>query len=212
MNMHVNATYHNPKCCLPPYSLNQSEDPSKTALLPLPQPQHIETQCVWYWCHICHRMAPGHQVMDCPELPGRGSALVKRDSYSPNYDGYHYIYGFEDGNLNRENWLHGPEEPHSDSIPLLINLLSLHLTFHSLSLYINNMPTRPKPKEIFMHSMYWLPRGDLHIIIQNIAFHIHHYFFKWDSPWFKALFNTSDGTPSQPDAKTLSTAFILDDI
>ena len=39
--------------------------------------------------------------MDCQELPGRGSALVKRDSYSPEYDGYHNIYGFED--LNGEN-------------------------------------------------------------------------------------------------------------
>ena len=167
--------------------------------------KHIKAQCVRY--HICHQMAPGHQVMDCPELPGKGSVLVKRDTYSPKYDGYHDIYGLKDGNLNGENWLHRSEEPHSNSIPLLINLLSLHL-----SLFIDDMPTRPKPKEIFMHSTYWLPGRDLHIIIQNIAFHIHHYFFKQDSPQFKTWFDNSDGTPSQPDEKTLSTAFILDNI
>ena len=65
--------------------------------------KHIKTQCVGYRCCICHHMAPGHQVIDCPQLPGRGSALVKRDSYSPNYDGYHDIYRFKDGNLNGEN-------------------------------------------------------------------------------------------------------------
>ena len=74
------------------------------------------------------------------------------------------------------------------------------------------MPTRPEPKEIFLHSMYYLPGGDLCIIIQNITFHIHHYFFECDSPQFKAWFDTSDSTPSQPNGKTLSTAFILDNI
>ena len=157
-------------------------------------------------------MAPGHQVIDCPELPGRGSALVKRDNYSPEYDGYHNIYGSEDGNLNRENWLYRPKEPHSDSVSLLINLLSLHLTLHSLSLFIHNMPTRHKPKDISMHSMYWLPGGDLYIIIQNIAFHVHHYFFEQDSPQFKTWSDNSDSTLSQPNGRTLSTAFILDDI
>ena len=157
-------------------------------------------------------MAPGHRVMDCPELPGRGSVLVKRDSYSPDHDGYHDIYGFEDGNLNGESWLHGSEELHSDSISLLINPLSLHLALHSLSLFIDNMPTRPEPKEISLYSTYYLPGGDLYIIIQNIVFRLHHYFFECDSPWFKEWFDTSDGTPSQPNGKTLSTAFILDDI
>ena len=174
--------------------------------------KHIKTQCVWYRCCICHHMAPGHWVMDCPELPGRGSALVKGDSYSPEYDGYHNIYGFEDGNLNGKNWLHGPEEPHSNLISLLINLLPLHLTLHLLSLFNSNMPTRPEPKEIFMHSTYWLPGRDLHIIIQNVAFRTHSYFFEWDSPRFKTWFDNSNGTPSQPDGKTLSTAFILDNI
>ena len=74
------------------------------------------------------------------------------------------------------------------------------------------MPTRLEPKEISMHSTYWLPGGDLHIIIQNIAFCVHHYFFEQDSPQFKTWFNNSDGTPSQLDRKTLSTALILDDI
>ena len=48
--------------------------------------------------------------------------------------------------------------------------------------------------------------------LHHYAFHIHHYFFKCDFPQFKAWFDTSNGTPSQPDRKTLSTAFILDDI
>ena len=116
--------------------------------------KHIKTQCVRYRCCICHHMALGHRVMDCPELPGRGSALVKRDSYSPDYDSYHNIYGFEDGNLNGENWLHGSKELHSDSISLLINPLSWHFTLHSLSLFIYDMPTRPEPKEISLHSTY----------------------------------------------------------
>ena len=60
--------------------------------------------------------------------------------------------------------------------------------------------------------MYYLPRGDLYIIIQNIVFCIHQYFFECDSPQFKEWFNTSDSTPSQPNGKSLSTAFILDDI
>ena len=157
-------------------------------------------------------MAPGHWVMDCPEPPGRGSVLVKKDNYSPEYDRYHDIYKFKDRNINGENWLHRPKEPHSDLISLLINLLFLHLTLHLLSLFIHDMPTRPEPKEITMHSTYWLPVGDLHIIIQNIAFLIHCYFFKWDSPQFKTWFDNSNGTPSQPNGKTLSIAFILDDI
>ena len=74
------------------------------------------------------------------------------------------------------------------------------------------MPTRPEPKEISLHSTYWLPGGDLHIIIQNIAFCIHFYFFEQDSPWFKTWFNDSDSTPLQPDGKNISMAFILDDI
>ena len=128
--------------------------------------KHIKTQCVQYRCHICQHMAPGHQVMDCPELPGRGSALVKRDSYSPNYDGYHDIHGFEDGNLNGENWLHGSEELHSDSISLLINPLSLHLTLH----FIYDMPTRPEPKEISLHSTYYLSGGDHHLPYPPLLF------------------------------------------
>ena len=63
-----------------------------------------------------------------------------------------------------------------------------------------------------MHSTYYLPGGDLYIIIQNIIFCIHCYFFKCDSPRFKEWFDTSNGTPSQPNGRTLSTAFILDNI
>ena len=174
--------------------------------------KYIKTNCLWYQCCICHQRAPGHQVINCLELPGKGSALVKKDDYSPKYDVYHNIYEFEDGNLNGENWLYGPKESPSDSISLLINLLSLHLTLHSLSLFINNMPTRPKPKEISMPFTYWLPRGDLHIIIQNVTFCIHWDLFERDSPQFKIWFSNSDGISSQPNKKTLSTAFILDDI
>ena len=74
------------------------------------------------------------------------------------------------------------------------------------------MPTRPEPKEIFLHSTYYLSGGDLYIIIQNIVFRIHRYFFERDSPWFKEWFDTSNSTPSQPIGKSLSTTFILDDI
>ena len=44
--------------------------------------------------------APSHEL---PKLPGRRSALIKKDTCSLNQDRYHDIYGFKDGNLNKKN-------------------------------------------------------------------------------------------------------------
>ena len=74
------------------------------------------------------------------------------------------------------------------------------------------MPVCPAPHEITHHSTYWLPGGDLHVIINNIAFHIYHYFFKQNSSIFKSWLKEGDNTTFHPSGTSTATAFIPDDV
>ena len=74
------------------------------------------------------------------------------------------------------------------------------------------MPMHPAPHKIICHSTYWLPAGDLYIIVKNTAFHIHQYFFEWDSSIFQSWLKEGDDTLFYPSRTFTATAFILDDI
>ena len=145
---HVNVTYHNPpKRHLPPCNLNQSSDPLENHTVSSATATNISRPNVFSTNAVFATIWPQDIESWIAELPGRGSALVKRNSYSPNYDGYHDIYGFGDGNLNGENWLHGSEELHSDSIFLLINPLFLPPPFTHSLLSSTTCPLDQNPKK-----------------------------------------------------------------
>ena len=63
---------------LPPYNLNQLKISLKNHTV-----SYAAATNIWYQCCICHQRAPGHQVINCPELLGRGSTLVKKDDCFP---------------------------------------------------------------------------------------------------------------------------------
>ena len=72
------------------------------------------------------------------------------------------------------------------------------------------MPVYPEPKLISQHSTYWLPSGDLHILVENVIL-VHHYFFKQDFFMFMGFLNNADDTSLHPSRKTLATTIILHD-
>ena len=172
---------------------------------------HREPDCPCNCCWVCKKHAPGHRVIDFPQLPRNKQAIVKYDY--PNHTRFKDIYGFQDGNLNGENWLYGPKNNSTDSTIAFINSTVFKLHCHSplfvTALY--TMPMHPALHEIIHHSTYWLPE-DLHIIVKNTAFHIHLYCFKWDSSIFKSWLTEGDNTPFHPSGTSIATSFILDGI
>lgn len=70
-----------------------------------------------------------------------------------------------------------------------------------------------KPEQISRHSTYWLEGGDLHIIIHNVAFRIHRYFFERESAIFRNIFEEANGPfCSYPDGSTFEKALIFDEV
>ena len=49
------------------------------------------------------------------------------------------------------------------------------------------------------HPQYYLPGGDLYIITQAVWFHIHKYFFEWESVHFQTIFEITPLVGSSPN-------------
>jgi hypothetical protein len=71
------------------------------------------------------------------------------------------------------------------------------------------MPLRPE--QISRHSTYWLDGGDFYLLVDNIAFRVHRYFFERESAYFRNQFEEARGSLTYPDGSSFERAYIIDD-
>ena len=167
-------------------------------------PAHTWEFCHEYKCPHCHIYAPEHLPHNCKQQPRKPRHLpqVKEESRLPTFnwehEGYYEIKGYKDGNLNGENWLpdsYGPEPIFPSWLeltqfllfkPLLPSFSSKQtLFFFTPPSFSTTMPLFSSPELIINSDKYYLPRGDLYILVQDTMFRVHQYFFMHDSTLFR---------------------------
>ena len=65
-------------------------------------------------------------------------------------------------------------------------IYTTNLLVSTLCPFLSLTTTMPilTPKPILCHSKYWIRGGDLYLLVDNITFKVHHYFFKQESEYF----------------------------
>ena len=80
-----------------------------------------------------------------------------------------------------------------------INPFPIALSVLSPALFLlSTMPLHSSPEPIIHSEQYYLPGGDLYILIQNTMFRIHRYFFMRDSALFRARMEHSEAYIDDP--------------
>ena len=69
------------------------------------------------------------------------------------------------------------------------------------------MPLYSSPEPIVHSEQYYLPGGDLYILIQNTMFRIHRYFFMRDSALFRARIEHSEAYIDDPTDRAIRLHF-----
>ncbi|PPR00291.1 hypothetical protein CVT24_005032 [Panaeolus cyanescens] len=104
-----------------------------------------------------------------------------------------------------EGFNYHPEDDHP--------LHSLHNGFekHNIQGIEAIMSTYHMIRDVKQHEKYYIPAGDLHVLVGNTMFRIHSYFFERESPIFSSRRNPA--SPGQePDGTSDANPLMLDDV
>lgn len=76
-----------------------------------------------------------------------------------------------------------------------------------------NVNTDPDPfRTLTKHHQYYIPGGDLCILVENVQFRVHRFFFERESAYFVGKLAAPASPGQQPQGTSDSNAIILDDV
>ena len=184
-------------------------------------PAHIKWYCPDYRCQFCRRISPGHAAKECPDHPSQ----QHDSSYDPR--GYVDVSGFEDGNLDGENWdlwsivltlcrlfflIFLPEPrplvpyyPYFSSALFFNSLLALVLPMSTplpipslLSHYDPERPYPYPPPMLVKHPILYWDDANLFISVRGMLYGLHQQFFIPHSTFFITILNRIDPCRTAP--------------